>query len=357
MNTLYIKDKDQLKEFCQSVKHIDTFSIDTEFQRRDTYYAIPALIQIAYIDENEMYAACLDAKTLTDWSHLQDILSQAKACVMHSSDQDFEIFDQIFPNWQFTIRDTQLACALLGSQPQLGYAGMIKQELGIEIDKSQTRTNWLQRPLTEKQVAYALSDVTHLLHAWDKLNMQLNEKNRIDWFLEDCERLIPTHEELKNTSRAWKKLKGIRNLNHADFCKAASLAAWREKKAQEHDRPRRWMLDDESILNLAENPKCLYELTNQWKILKNNLQEVEHILNNPSSSYVDITHYTSEALNESEKKRYQDIKHFVNEQAKSLNVEPNTLSNRKTLEKIARGQSDFLQSSNWRHKILLKYLN
>lgn len=357
MQTSYIKDELQLKRWCEQASEIKTFSIDTEFQRRDTYYAIPALLQIAYVKDDELHAACFDAKTIKDWSLLQSLLSDAEACVMHSSDQDFEIFDQIFPDWNFTIRDTQLACALLGAQPQLGYAGMIKQELGFEIDKSQTRTNWLQRPLTQKQIDYALSDVTHLLTAWDKLRTQLDEAGRYAWFLEDCERLIPTHQKLKNNSNAWKKLKGIRNLSQSDFVTAAALAAWREETAQKRDRPRRWVIDDETVLNLAEEPRRLREFAVRWKVLKENVDTVEELLESPDSQYTEITDYASMPLNETEKKRYQVIKEFVAQQAKRLDIESNTLSNRKTLEKIARGHTDFLETTNWRHRLLLDYLN
>jgi len=356
MPSLYIKDELQLKQFCQSAENIDIFSIDTEFQRRDTYYAIPALVQIAYQANDTIIAACFDAKTIQDWSLLQQVLSSAKACIMHSSDQDFEIFDQIFPDWSFNIRDTQLACALLGTQPQIGYAGMIKRELDIDIDKSQTRTNWLQRPLTKKQIDYALSDVTHLLTAWEKLIAQLKTTERDTWFLEDCERLQSTHKALKDNSRAWKKIKGIRHLDKEEFTRAASLAEWRESKAQTHDRPRRWLLDDEAIINLAERPSRLVEISKHWKILSNDLPAVEQILSNPNKSYLEITNYNSPALSEAEKKQYQALKQYITEQALKLNVETNTLANRKTLEKIARGHLDHLNTSNWRHKILLQYV-
>jgi len=195
MQTTMISKDAELEEFCQQLEQTQAIAIDTEFMRQKTYYAIPALVQIAQNNQGQIIRAVVDAKTIKNWQPLQTALEQATLCIAHSPDQDFEIFDQLFNDWQFTLIDTQIAAALLGAQPQTSYAAMLKDVLDIDIDKSQSRTDWLRRPLSKAQIDYALADVLHLPSTWKILESKLKQKNRTDWFYYDCATQINKHKE------------------------------------------------------------------------------------------------------------------------------------------------------------------
>jgi len=357
MSSFFIKDDQALKQHFTNLNDITRIAIDTEFMRRDTYYAIPALIQLAYKYQDETIVVFCDPVSITNWEPLKELLSFTPECIMHSSSQDFEIFDILFGDWKFNIVDTQIASALLGTQPQLGYAGLIQNELEVTLDKSQSRTNWLQRPLTQAQLKYAEGDVTYLLQAWEKLHIRLIEQDRIDWFNYDCSTLLDTHHAGKNLKSAWKKVKGIRRLESDEFTIAAQLAEWREAKARERNLPRRWLLADDAIHSIAEHTGNLKEAQTQWKVLKEHNDEVQALIDKPDEYYKTLENVRTDALNEKEKAYLQKLKGFCTQQAKALEIESSTLVSRKILEKIVRGNTSFLDSNNWRHKILLSYLD
>ncbi len=347
-----------LEQFCEQLQAEYGVAIDTEFMRQNTFYAIPAVVQIAQESPQQNISVCIDAPKIKDWSSLKNKLEAVPFCLAHSPDQDFEIFDQLFgQDWDFTIYDTQIAAALLGEQAQISYAKIIQLILDLEIDKSQSRTNWLRRPLSEAQIEYALADVIHLTSTWKILKEKLEDINRQDWFYNDCVRATKRHKNSQPKKKAWRSVKGIKRLSKTPFAVAASLASWREEQAMQADIPRRWLLPDEAILGLAEGTESLQLLKNKWSVLKKHTQSVTDLIENPLEIYQNYPTQNFEPLNPTEKNAYKAIKAYCNSQAEQLKIEPAVIANRKTLEKIVRGDSTFLNANNWRHALLLNYLN
>ncbi len=347
----------ELEQFCTQLNPELGIAIDTEFMRQNTFFAIPAVVQIAQDSNAQSISMCIDATKISDWSSLIKKLEAVPFCLAHSPDQDFEIFDQLFGHeWDFTIYDTQVAAALLGEQPQISYAKIIDLILGLEIDKSQSRTDWLRRPLSKAQIDYALADVIHLGATWEKLKEKLEHQDRLNWFYADCQRAILQHKTTEPSKKAWGSVKGIKRLNGKKFAIAASLAAWREEKARKADIPRRWLLPDDAILDLAEANETVKSLKNKWSVLAKNEQSVMDLIENPLEIYQNYPTYHFEPLNAVEKSAYKAIKAYCNTQAELLKLDPAVIANRKTLEKIVRGNKDFLDPENWRHALLLKYL-
>ncbi len=346
-----------LELFCTQLNPEFGIAIDTEFMRQNTFFAIPAVVQIAQDNPEHSISICIDATKISDWSSLVNKLETVPFCLAHSPDQDFEIFDQLFgPEWNFTIYDTQVAAALLGEQPQISYAKIIDLILGLEIDKSQSRTNWLRRPLSKAQIDYALADVIHLTATWEKLKEKLEHEERIAWFYSDCQRAIEHHKKTEPTKKAWNSVKGIKRLSGRKFAIAASLAYWREEKARKADLPRRWLLPDDAILDIAEGNESVKSLKNKWSVLAKNEQSVTDLIETPLEIYDNYPTQNFEPLNTVEKTAYKAIKAYCNTQAEHLKLDPAVIANRKTLEKIARGEKDFLDASNWRHSLIIKYL-
>ena len=353
-----ISSTSELEQFCTQLQPEFGVAIDTEFMRQNTFYAIPAVVQIAQDTPEQTISTCIDAPKIKDWSSLKTALEAVPFCLAHSPDQDFEIFDQLFgPDWDFTIYDTQIAAALLGEQPQISYAKIIQLILELEIDKSQSRTDWLRRPLSQAQIDYALADVLHLPATWTILKEKLETSKRLDWFYSDCQRAMRLHKKSQPTKKAWRSVKGIKRLASKPFAVAASLASWREEKAMQADIPRRWLLPDEAILGLAEGNESLQLLKNKWSVLKKHTQSVTDLIENPLEIYQNYPTQSFEPLNPTEKSAYKAIKAFCNSQAEQLKLDPAVIANRKTLEKIVRGDNTFLNANNWRHALLLDYVN
>jgi ribonuclease D len=143
-----------------------------------------------------------------------------------------------------------VAAALTGYAPQVGLEGLLKRTLGIELGESFARTDWSRRPLPEAPLRYALDDVRYLLRAWERLAAELDRLGRREWLHEECERVLAERPVADATS-IWSRLKGVHGLPYASQCAALALVRWREAAAQRSDRPRRWLLADEALLEIA----------------------------------------------------------------------------------------------------------
>jgi ribonuclease D len=147
--------------------------------------------------------------------------------------------------------DTQVAAALLGFPPQVGYAELVARQLGHSIDKGQTRTDWSRRPLTPAQIAYAADDVRHLLTLHTDLQATLLAKGRAEWVAEEAATYENPALYRTDPTLAWRRLKGLNRLRPVEQSAARALADWRERRAIEADKPRGWILTDEALYALA----------------------------------------------------------------------------------------------------------
>lgn len=235
-------------------------ALDTEFLREDTYHPILCLVQVG----DGRQEVCIDALALpgAGLKPLWDLLAQPSITkIVHAASQDMEIFVRLGTGPVAPLFDTQVAAALLGHGDQLGYAGLIEKLRGIKLDKSLTRTNWSRRPLSAAELAYAAADVEHLADVHEELREALRAAGRLSWMEEDCARLADAERYSNPPADAWRRLKGLVRLAPDMQPVAVALAAWREQLAQERDRPRKWILDDEALYRIAERrPRTVGEL-------------------------------------------------------------------------------------------------
>jgi len=227
--------------------------VDTEFMREKTFFAQLCLIQIA----TECNIYCADPTGLnTSNDKRAKALWQAitgPAWVLHSGRQDLEVIYQTVELMPGEVFDTQVAAALLGYQPQIGYGNLVKELFGIELAKSHTRADWSQRPLPESVIKYAAEDVQYLLPAYDELTERLEKLGRLQWAVEDSMDLLDPSLYESDATQAINRLKGARNLRGRARSAAANLAAWRENEAVRRNRPRQWIMRDPVLLDIAVN--------------------------------------------------------------------------------------------------------
>lgn len=240
-----------LAAFCEQQANQAWLAIDTEFIRQDTYYPILALVQIC-TQEGEL--VLIDPLALADLSPLWQLMANPKVCkVLHSARQDIEVLFQLGKQMPQNLFDTQTACVFLGYGDMAGFGRVVEAEYNVSLNKALSRTNWLQRPLSDEQIHYALDDVHYLAPLYKKLHTLLTAEQKQALTQDFAEMLNPALYQIE-PNQAWLKVKGTKGLNTKQLGLVKQLAAWREQAAIGQNLPRRWVISDDAILQLAKRP-------------------------------------------------------------------------------------------------------
>jgi len=245
---LYINSTRELQQLCVRLQQHDWLTLDTEFIREKTYRPRLCLIQVA----NPEVVACIDPLAIDDLTPLLDILYDPKLTkVLHAARQDLEIFFELRGHLPQPIFDTQIAATLLGQGDQIGYAALVMDELGIALDKGHARTDWCQRPLDAAQLLYAADDVRHLREVYLRQYQRLETMGRLTWLEEDFNTLTDPQLYRNPPELAWQRIKGTNRLRGVQLAVLQQLAAWREERARQLDKPRRWIVGDDQLLDMS----------------------------------------------------------------------------------------------------------
>lgn len=225
-------------------------AIDTEFERTDTYYAKPGLIQVA--DTRQVYL--IDPLAIHDLSALAPLLASPDVVkVMHSMSEDVELLQHCAGAAPVAAFDTQIAASLLGYGPSLGYQNLVAQTLGYELDKSETRSDWLRRPLSDKQLDYAAKDAEHLIELYQVLHDKLVACERLDACMEETQALVEQHGEAqRNPELAYLRLRGGWELSLAQQQCLQQLVIWRDATARDDNVPKSWVFADAMLIAVAQ---------------------------------------------------------------------------------------------------------
>lgn len=248
MQDLFIDTDAGLAELCARLRGQPVLALDTEFMREKTYYAQLCLLQVA----GEGVVACVDPLAVKNLDPLLDLLyDPAVTKVLHAARQDLEIFFDLRGELPRPVFDTQIAATLLGHGDQIGYANLVQQMLGVELDKLATRTDWSRRPLAAEQLRYAEDDVRYLFQIYHQQVAQLRAKGRLDWLAGDFADLTARENFAMAEGDLWARVRGTQRLKGAQLAILRDLAVWRERRAQQSNRPRRWVLKDEAMVEMA----------------------------------------------------------------------------------------------------------
>ena len=247
-----ITTSEALADLCVRLSKADFVCVDTEFMRENTYWPELCLIQIA--DSNE--AAAIDplAKDL-DMSPLLDLLvdNEDVLKVFHAGGQDVEIVYNLTGKTPHPIFDTQIAMMAVSQSEQIGYSNLVESWLGLTIDKGARFTDWGRRPLTERQIEYAIGDVTHLAKIFPKLLQRLIKTGRGEWLDIEMEKLADPANYRNDPDQAWQRIKAP-GRNPAMLGRLKALAHWRELEAQDKNIPRGRIARDETVADIACHP-------------------------------------------------------------------------------------------------------
>lgn len=269
-----LTDNAAIYEACERLAEEEFVTVDTEFIREKTYYPKLCLIQIGGTEEAiaiDPLAEAIDLEPVYDLLRNTNVLK-----IFHACKQDIEIFYHEMGDIPAPLYDTQIAAMVCGYGEQVGYEALVNKMVGAELDKASRYTDWAERPLRQRQIDYAISDVTHLRTIYTKLRENLHAEGRDSWIEEEMAGLYDPSLYAKDPMLVWKKLK-MRNRKPAFLNLLRSVAAWREVTAQTKNRPRNWIMRDEVVSEVAHYAPSTVEELSHIRGIGNNLRRDETV--------------------------------------------------------------------------------
>lgn len=243
----WILDDASLAEHCAAWQAQPFVALDTEFMRVDTFYPIAGLLQVSAGDG----AYLIDPLRISNWRPFAALLeSPTVVKVLHSCSEDLEVFLRLTGSLPTPLFDTQLAAGYLNLGFSMGYSRLVLALLDIELPKGETRSDWLQRPLSELQVRYAAEDVLHLVEVYRALMARLAPQ-KVEWILEDGAELVANLGREIAPEDAWREAKLAWKLSRQQQAVLRALCAWREREARARNQPRNRILREHSLWPLA----------------------------------------------------------------------------------------------------------
>ena len=267
-----VVDNGRLKQLCEQWKNTSHLAIDTEFMRVSTFYPKSGLIQVGEAGRNFL----LDPLLLTEWQPFVEILTDPGIVkIIHSCSEDLVLFYSEFKCAPTPLFDTQRAAAFLGFGFSMSYLNLVLKLMDIVLEKSETRSDWLRRPLSADQILYAALDVEHLPDLYIELKDRLQQKGYQDYFRIECDQLSLVAKNAEDPA-AWDEiylgLGAAWRLNREQLGVLKRLCVWREQTARSRDKPRTWIARDADLIELAEKRPSDRTLLGQIKDISRNLQ-------------------------------------------------------------------------------------
>ena len=337
---MYLTTEKDLADFCEKLRSSPTLAIDTEFVRERTYYHKLGLIQVS----DGTHFAAIDPIYISNLDPLLDLIRNHNTVkVFHAARQDLEILYRLCGEMIQPIFDTQIAAAVVGWGAQISFAKIVNKVLGKKIDKSETYTDWCRRPLSERQIEYALDDVRLLFPVYEDLKKVLKKLNRDEWLQGEFIKLEdPNTFQSPNLEKLYMRIKNIRTLAPKNFAIICELAQWREKEAQDRDCLAKTIVRDESLLELArkapidiEGLNCIRGLHKNeiTRSNKNILAAIQRGLKVPLDQIIKLPELE---IYKAPPGIEEILSALVQIKAEKLNIEPSVLADRKKVNDFVK---------------------
>ncbi|MES2624209.1 MAG: ribonuclease D [Pseudomonadota bacterium] len=325
-----------LAECCERWQYEQALALDTEFMRVSTFYPKVGLIQIA----DEKLITLIDPLQINNWQPFADLmLAPNLVKIFHSCSEDLLVFFSFLKLLPFPVFDTQIAGAMLNEGVSLSYQNLVKKEFDIELPKAETRSDWLQRPLTIEQLDYAALDVAFLYRTWQAQTKALQALGREQWLKEDCARVLQQYEceFTEDFSDYYLNFKSGWQLGPQQLLTLKMLAEWREQRARKRDKPRSWIIKDNALFAMATD----------MVTTKGQLATIEEVSDNfiryEGGLVIDIIREASTAaddqcpapisrpLTSAQKTRLKNAQEVIEAKAVAMNIPPEILGRKRTL--------------------------
>ena len=333
-------------------------ALDTEFMRERTYRAQLCLLQLA----DARGPLCVDPLAGAPLTPLAAALAPPVGTatpvkIMHACRQDIEV---LLPALGMVrpVFDTQIAAALCGMPAQIGYAELVRRQLGIQLPKGQTRTDWAQRPLSEAQVDYALDDVRYLAQLRESLMEQLDNLGRGAWLTEELAGLEDPGAYLVDPQQAWLRVRSLKGLDPDRARLAQAIAAWREQRASTRNQPRGWILDDAVMRDIViRAPRAMEDLAAipdiQQGFLKHSGERVLQLIQEAGLPVPLPPLPPRPPVDPAQMAVVKKLSAVLQAMAAELKLAPEVLATRRDLEQLADGRRDGAAVlTGWRRAVI-----
>ncbi|MBR2835409.1 MAG: ribonuclease D [Coriobacteriales bacterium] len=352
---MIIASDEQLSLYIEHISGCDAVAIDTEFIRENSYFPKLCLLQIGTFRTQVV----IDVLSIQNFDPLLKLFSDNRVTkIIHACTQDMEVLYKSFGIVPQPIFDTQVAAAFLGWRNQVGYAQLVQDLYGIRLPKSQSLTDWSQRPLDSQQIEYALDDVRYLPQIWKNFLSQLDKKGRISWVTPEFKKLCDTNSFDIDPQDAWKHLKRINSISGVQLSVAREVASWREIKARELDLPRRKLLSDELVVEISrvipQTAEALHKIRGMDEYPDANEGEIldacRRGLDIPPKEYPEPPQKPKPSV---EHESICDLMYALTRvMAKKLGVATTVLASRDDLEDVLKHPETSVVMNGWRYDIL-----
>ena len=358
-NTLTpITEQSALEDFCGKLAESDFICVDTEFHRETTYWPELCLVQASSPDVEGLIDPL--AEDLDIGPFLNLIAADNRVKVFHAARQDIEIFNRLIGHPPGPIFDTQIAAMALGYGDSISYDNLVQRVLRRQIDKSSQFTDWMRRPLSQKQLVYALGDVTHLRDAYLIMREKLESSGRLPWVHEEMADLEDPAKYDTDPDKAWQRLK-LRTPKKDYAALIVAVAAWREQLAQQLDKPRRRILKDDAIQEIASQKPRSENDYNQLRAVPNGfirskhgqglMDAVQAALDNPAEYAPELEPRRQNAQIPAGAPEL--LKVLLKHVSEENDVVPRLIANAADIDRIARGETsdDIAAMNGWRYEM------
>lgn len=360
MQTRVITTSEDLAAFCATMANEEFITVDTEFIRERTYFPQLCLMQVATSKE----AVAIDpiAAPEMDLQPLYAAFANEKLVkVFHAAKQDIEIFVHDSGLVPYPLYDTQIAAMVCGYGESISYENLVRDLVGATLDKASRFTDWARRPLTDRQLVYALDDVIHLRVIYEKLKAKIHAENRDSWIEEVMNEMADITNYRVDANHAWMRLK-MKTRSALALQLLRAVAAWREEKAANRNIPRQRVLKDDFVIQIAtQMPQTIEELQ-QVRGLGGQLsrESSEALLarmnearNAPKETWP-VPEERSKPMPAAQEACLDQLKLLLRQKCEDAHVVPRLVADKEELENVVRGKLEFGQSHfghGWRYEI------
>jgi len=337
---MYVTTESGLADLIGQLQESDRLAIDTEFVREKTYYHRLGLIQLA----SNGTCAAVDPIAVKNLDPLIELLKRRDILkVFHAGKQDLEILYRLSGEVIQPVFDTQVAAAMIGWGAQISFAKLVKRATGKRLHKSETYSDWCRRPLSPNQIEYALDDVRFLMPVYDKLVAQLKKLNRLEWVQEELKELTdPANFELPDPYAQFMRVKNVRTLKPKQMAVLRELAAWRETEARRRNCLAKFIVRDETLLQIARlAPDTVAKLHDvrgiNAKEIQNNGETILELIERGRSVPEDQCPDLPESSGYATSRGVEELlAAYVQIRSEELKIEPHILADRKQIHSFVR---------------------
>ena len=333
----WIDSPEALDAACESVAGADVIALDTEFFRENTFFPVPALIQFAAGD----LAYLIDPLATPCTSAFRQLLQSRAIKLLHACSEDLEVLQHWAGVLPTPLIDTQVAQGLLGETPSMGYQKLVEFWMGETLPKEETRSNWLERPLTPSQRDYAALDVIYLLKVWTLQAERLSDLGRCEWLIQECAGLIEQAGRSVEADGHWfARQRQLWRLNPRQLEAYRLMTIWREGETRRRNLPRNWLISDKLLFAAAEAmPKNRYELSEvegfKPALIKKEGDTLLALIKQAQHADEGILPVCwPDPMQPAFKRRFKALKHVVTEKAGELGIASEVLMRRRDIEEL-----------------------